>query len=218
MDTVCVRPRRYAGDMRAIVSLSRLRDNLLALGAGPGSIVDLRCDGYGHGAESIRDIAGRLGVTDFIGDGMEPSGTPIDPVRMLGCAPSGLHPVMELRGEVLQCKRLSPGEGVSYGLTYRAERDTAVALCTGGYAQGVVRSLGNRIEVRIGELSCPIVGRVAMDVCVAEVGTLGTREGEPVIYFGDEPAALLGWSAVTGEPPLSLTSVIGARVQREWVA
>ena len=55
---------------------------------------------------------------------------------------------MRLTGSVLLTKALRAGEGVSYGYTHRADADTRVALVTGGYAQGVVRGLGDRISVR----------------------------------------------------------------------
>ncbi|MCH3159094.1 hypothetical protein K3X38_14655, partial [Listeria monocytogenes] len=51
-------------------------------------------------------------------------------------------PAMTLVGTVLSTKRLLAGEGVSYGYRFRAPADTRVALVTGGYAQGVVRSAG----------------------------------------------------------------------------
>ena len=62
---------------------------------------------------------------------------------------------MSLRGTVLSVKALRQGEGVSYGHTYRAPSDTRVALVTGGYAQGIVRALGNRVDVMIAERMRP---------------------------------------------------------------
>ncbi|MBN9187598.1 MAG: alanine racemase, partial [Microbacterium sp.] len=56
---------------------------------------------------------------------------------------------MSLVGRVLSTKVLLADEGVSYGLTYRAPEDTHIALVTGGYAQGVLRGLGNRVSVSI---------------------------------------------------------------------
>ena len=50
-------------------------------------------------------------------------------------------------GTVLVVKPLRAGEGVSYGYTHRAARDTRIALVVGGYAQGIVRALGNRAPV-----------------------------------------------------------------------
>ncbi|WP_457833122.1 alanine racemase C-terminal domain-containing protein, partial [Staphylococcus aureus] len=70
-------------------------------------------------------------------------------------------PVLSLHGRVLGTKPLLAGEGVSYGYIHRAPSDTTVALVTGGYAQGVVRSLGNAADVMIAGRRHRIVGCVA---------------------------------------------------------
>ncbi len=61
----------------------------------------------------------------------------------------GLRPAMTLRCTVAMVKPVKAGEGVSYGHTWIAERDTNVALLPIGYADGVYRTLGGRIDVLI---------------------------------------------------------------------
>nr|WP_246301376.1 alanine racemase C-terminal domain-containing protein [Microbacterium immunditiarum] len=125
---------------------------------------------------------------------------------------------MRLSGTVLGIKPLRAGEGVSYGYIHRAAHDTRVALVTGGYAQGVVRALGERANVRVGGALHPIIGRVAMDVCVVDVQEAEIRRGDPVVFFGDpasgEPS-LQEWVRSTGMTAAELVAMVGARVRRD---
>jgi alanine racemase len=119
---------------------------------------------------------------------------------------------------VLTVKPLRAGEGVSYGYTHRAPRDTSVALVTGGYAQGIVRALGNQVSVTIAGRRHPIVGRVAMDVCVVDVGATPVAPRADVVYFGDpaegEPS-LDEWAEATGLTIRELATAVGLRAVRE---
>ena len=128
------------------------------------------------------------------------------------------RPVMRLSGRVLSTKRLRAGEGVSYGYAHRAAADTRVALVTGGYAQGVVRMLGDRVQVRVGGAFRPLIGRIAMDVCVVDIAEHDVARGDEVVFFGDprEPAPpLSSWTAATGWTAGELVSLVGARAHRE---
>ncbi len=118
----------------------------------------------------------------------------IDPTLLYGLPDeSGVlvtEPVMRLTGRVLSTKRLRAGDAVSYGYTYRASADTTVALVTGGYAQGIVRALGNQGLVDIDGVARPIIGRVAMDVCVVDLAGSDVEAGAEATYFGGRgPAA-----------------------------
>lgn len=98
----------------------------------------------------------------------------------------GLIPAMTLKTPVALVKTVPTGEGVSYGHTWVAQRDTTVALLPLGYADGVFRSLGGRIEVLINGRRRPSVGRVCMDQFVVDLGP-----GTPDVAAGDE-AILFG--------------------------
>jgi alanine racemase len=126
---------------------------------------------------------------------------------------------MRLTGRVLSTKRLRTGDAVSYGYTYRAPADTTVALVTGGYAQGIVRALGNQGFVDVEGVARPIIGRVAMDVCVVDLDGAEVEPGAEVTYFGGRGTAADGlarWSAVTGMTAAELVTVAGAHAVRGW--
>ena len=114
----------------------------------------------------------------------------------------GVRPVLSLKARLARVADVAPGEGVSYGLTWRAERASKVGLVPVGYADGWRRSLGNAGRVLVGGLSCPVVGRVCMDQFLADVTDVGgAAEGDEVVLIGsqgglqitvDEVAALTG--------------------------
>jgi len=87
-------------------------------------------------------------------------------------------------------RRLAPGDGVSYGLTFRAGEPTFAATVPVGYAEGYRRALSGRAEALIGGKRRPLLGRVTMDASVFgvdesvgvgdEVVLLGRQDGEHV--------------------------------------
>ena len=105
----------------------------------------------------------------------------------------GLIPAMTVKCAVALVKSIRAGEGVSYGHTWIAERDTNLALMPIGYADGVFRSLGGRLEVLINGRPRPGVGRICMDQFVVDLGP-----GPPDVAEGDE--AILFGPGTRGEP------------------
>lgn len=217
---------------RAVISERALRRNAEAAVASGGLLADLRGDAFGHGVREVSRIvlaAGAQGVLvdesvmrELVELGVRAysTGDADIPAEVLyGLPGSGSEPAMSLIGRVMSTKPLRAGEAVSYGYTHRAEHDTTVALVTGGYAQGIVRALGNRAGVEVSGALHPIVGRVAMDVCVVDIGEAQVEQGSDVIYFGgDGPARdeLAVWSAVTGLGAPELVATAGLKGVREW--
>jgi alanine racemase len=104
-----------------------------------------------------------------------------------------LRPAMTLRCTVAMVKPVKAGDGVSYGHTWIAERDTNLALLPIGYADGLYRALGGRIDVLINGRLRRSVGRVCMDQFVVDLGP-----GKPDAAEGDE--AILFGPGASGEP------------------
>lgn len=105
-----------------------------------------------------------------------------------------LAPLLALRARIARVVDVSPGEGVSYGLTWRAERPSRVALIPVGYADGWRRGLGNEGEVLVNGRRCPMVGRVCMDQFLVDVTDVpgGGAEGDVSTLIGED-----GGEAVT---------------------
>jgi len=96
-----------------------------------------------------------------------------------------LKPAMSVKARVLLVKRISMGEGVSYGLTYRAAAPTTIATVPLGYADGVHRVLSNEMSVLLGGERVAQVGRICMDQLMIEVPrTVDVRAGDEVVLVG----------------------------------
>lgn len=126
-------------------------------------------------------------------------------------------PVLSLIGEVVALKRVPAAAGVSYGYTYRTAAPTTLALVALGYADGVPRIASNRARVLVGDSTYPLVGRIAMDQLVLDVGDARIELGADAVLFGDphrgEPSGL-DWAGWTERDPLALTAGIASRVER----
>lgn len=195
----------------ARVSASALRQNI-ARAATAHARDDLwAADAWGHGAGWVASVLSETGADADL----------LDPAVLFGLPGTGARPVMSLHGRALGTKPLLAGEGVSYGYTHRAPADTVVALVTGGYAQGVVRSLGNAASVVIAGRRHPIVGRVAMDVCVVDVRDAAIGRGADVAFFGDPftgDPSLSEWVDATGLTAAEIVATVGARADRQVTA
>ncbi|MEU8659093.1 alanine racemase [Actinoplanes philippinensis] len=129
----------------------------------------------------------------------------------------GLRPAMTLESTVILTKRVSPGTGVSYGPDFYTDRETTLALVPAGYADGVPRGIGGRASVSIGGVRCPIVGRVAMDQVVVDVGDSPVVPGDRVVIFGSgeggEPT-VGEWAEWVDTNAHEILTGIGTRVPR----
>ncbi|GGD37555.1 hypothetical protein GCM10010915_17960 [Microbacterium faecale] len=208
---------------RVRVSRSALADNIArARQSEPSSAVDLRRDACGHGAAIVAAAAREAGVTTAIVDAGEPphgldavTGRALSLEAVFGIDGEGV-PAMTFAAPVLQTKPLLAGDGVSYGYLHRAEKATRVALVAGGYAQGVARAIGSRASVVIAGSERPIIGRVAMDVCVVDVGNAPVSPGDEAVYFGSAaPQSLARWAEASGWTMLELVAIVGLGAERE---
>jgi len=129
----------------------------------------------------------------------------------------GLRPAMTVRAQILLTKRVPVGTGVSYGPDFVTDRETTLALVPLGFADGVPRQSAGRGCVAIHGVRCPIVGRVAMDQIVVDVGDLRVRAGDVAVMLGPggngEPTAR-EWAEWAGTNPHDILTGIGARLPR----
>jgi alanine racemase len=133
----------------------------------------------------------------------------------------GLRPAMTLKCPVTVVRSVRAGDGVSYGHTWIADRDTTLALLPIGYADGVYRMLSNRMNVLINGRLRPSVGRVCMDQFVVDLGpdASDVREGDEAILFGPgtdgEPTAQ-DWAEMLGTIHYEVVTSPRGRVVRTY--
>ncbi len=122
-----------------------------------------------------------------------------------------LSPVMSLRARVGRVLDVERGATVGYGRTWAAPRPSRIALVMCGYADGYRRGFGNRANVIVRGRRAPVVGRVAMDMCMVDASAVeGVAPGDVATLLGsdgsehvdaDELAALadtISWEILSG--------------------
>lgn len=134
----------------------------------------------------------------------------------------GLRPAMTVKCPVALVRSIKKGDGVSYGHSWIAETDTTVALIPAGYADGVFRSLSNRIDVSINGTRYRNVGRICMDQFVVDLGPHPTdvAVGDDAILFGPgtggEPTAQ-DWAELLGTINYEVVTSPRGRIVRSYV-
>jgi alanine racemase len=132
-----------------------------------------------------------------------------------------LRPALTLSTRVSHRMELPAGEGVSYGLAHRLERDSVIVTIPIGYADGVPRALSSvGGEVLIGGRRYPMVGRVTMDQLMVDVGASSDiGPGDEVVLLGtqgDETISPWDWALALGTIPNEIVCGIGPRVGRHY--
>lgn len=98
-----------------------------------------------------------------------------------------LSPVLSLKSTITFVKDLRPGDEVSYGGTFRAEKPMRIATVPVGYGDGYPRSLSNKGYVLIDGKKAPVCGRICMDQFMVDVSHIPVAEaGMEVTLIGRE--------------------------------
>ncbi len=126
--------------------------------------------------------------------------------------------VMHLRTRVWQVKAVPAECPVSYGQTFVTRRPSRIAVLPVGYADGYDRRLSNRGQVLIRQRRAPIVGRVCMDLTMADVTDVPRVDaGDEVVLWGDQGSANLSVTEVAewqGSIAYEVLTRVGKRVPR----
>ena len=131
-----------------------------------------------------------------------------------------LVPAMTVRASLAMSKPVAAGEGVSYGHTWVADRDTTVGLVPAGYAEGVPRAAGNVASVWVEDRLRAIRGRVCMDQFTIDLDGDLPPPGTDVVLFGPgsrgEPTAQ-DWADALDTINYEIVTRVGGRFSRRHV-
>ena len=95
-----------------------------------------------------------------------------------------LVPVMTLKTRVTSVRTMPVGTKLGYGCTATLAKESRVAVLSIGYADGLPRSLSNKLQVKLHGTPCPILGRICMDMCMADVTALPqVRVGDVAVIY-----------------------------------
>lgn len=192
-------------------------------------IADVSFDGFGHGAEVSARAAIAGGVTRLVvGSGAEAAALASVGLtatvsqdhrganNLYGLGPDrDYEPAMSVSAPVLGTKRVEPGDGVSYGYTFRATARSTLALVGIGYADGLDRAASNVGTLLLGGVSRRIVGRVAMNVLMVDLGDSSVEPGEHAIVF-DVRRRPSDWAMSIGRQPAEVAIEFGTKLSRVW--
>jgi alanine racemase len=131
------------------------------------------------------------------------------------------QPVLRAYASILRVAPLKKGQGVSYGHTFKAPRAMRVATVCAGYADGMPRALSNRGQVRIHGKLCRVLGRVCMDLFMADVSAVPQARAGSVVGLLEDlegPCSALAWAALAGTSSYEILCGISARLPRRWEA
>jgi alanine racemase len=183
-----------------------------ALGALEAAGID---PGIRHAANSAAALVHPAARYDLVRVGIALYG--VDPsAAVAGTVP--LRPALRLCSEVSAVRRIDAGEGVSYGLRWRAASPTTIATVPIGYADGVRRDLGLRGGVVLhGGCRRPVAGVVTMDQLLFDAGDAPVAVGDEVVLLGRQGSEERTAAEVAAELdtiPYEVLTSLGPRIPR----
>lgn len=125
-----------------------------------------------------------------------------------------IRPVVRMEAQIIQRRRIEPGDAVGYNATYTADTPGELAILNLGYADGYLRGFSGTGQARLDHGLAPVVGRVSMDltaICVDSAPEL--REGDWVEMDYDLGSA----SRQSGLSQYELLTGLGDRFERCWL-
>jgi len=139
-------------------------------------------------------------------------------------APNPMRPVVTLDVAIQQTRWVEAGETCGYNSQWTARRRTRLATLLAGYADGLPRAAGAidgraGAEVVIAGRRCPLVGRVSMDLCIADVTELPEDAAHPgggARFFGAE-IGVDEFAAASATIGYGVLTSLGARYGRRVV-
>ncbi len=169
-----------------------------------------------HASNSAGAMLHPAARRDFIRPGISIYGLAPSPEMAHLC--TMLQPALSLHARVSFVKRVSAGEGISYGLRHVFERDTTVATLPLGYADGVPRrfhSVGG--EVLLGGIRRPVVGVVTMDQLMIDCGDAPVAVGDHAVLIGrqgNDEIPVAEWASRLGVIEYEIVCGLTPRLER----
>ncbi len=87
--------------------------------------------------------------------------------------------------EILQIKDLSKGESLGYDGEFIAANPMQIALCEGGYFDGIIRRFTGQ-KMSFNADFCKVLGKISMDSHMIDVTDLNAKIGDKVVVYDTE--------------------------------
>ena len=137
-------------------------------------------------------------------------------VGLYGGMPFGAaKPVVSLDVPIIQSREVAVGETVGYANAWIAKRPSVVATISAGYADGLIRAIGNGATLVANAKSLPIIGRVSMDLITVDITDLGANVTSLRLLGSDQSVDEL--AAYAGTIGYEILTSLGNRYSRTYV-
>ena len=128
-----------------------------------------------------------------------------------------LQNTVSFKTVISQISDINIGETVGYGRRFKAEKKSKIATIPVGYADGIPRSIGNKIgSVSVQNQLVPIVGTVCMDMLMIDVSNVTAKEGDDVVIFSEKPS-LMDFARYCNTIPYEVLTSMSSRVKRVYI-
>jgi len=166
---------------------------------------------------SICNSSGIFWGKDYLFDLTRP-GVALYGVNPTPGKPNPMQDVIELKAPILQIRHVDSPMTVGYGATHRVARKGCIATLALGYADGYLRALSGKGQVKIGQFLAPIVGRISMDLTTVDVTGIPESEAHVGAF-----ATVIGKhrpvdsvAAEAGTTGYEILTCLGSRLQRTY--
>ena len=171
-----------------------------------------------HMANSAASLAYPEAHMDAVRPGLALYG--VSPFEEGGPFSTSLRPIMTAKARIVAIRKLAAGQPVSYGRTFITARPTLAAVIAAGYADGLGRMLSNNADVLIKGKRAPVMGRVCMDIVMADVTEAGnvSEEDEAVLLGrgGDEEITAWELAGRASTVPYEILLNLGRNARRVY--
>ncbi len=130
--------------------------------------------------------------------------------------PVSIKPSLTLKARVISVKELPGGYPISYGRTYITRGRTKIGIVAFGYADGLMKSLSNKLKLMVGSQNVPVIGNITMDMTIVDITGTDVREGD-WIYIVNEHQTFSHISKLAGTIPYEIMCNLSSRVERKIV-
>jgi len=161
----------------------------------------MRSSGIDPGLVHIAATGGLLAGVGAFADAIRPG------LGLYGMVPrwaadrgDALRPILSLKALPLRIFDLAAGEGVGYGLRFRAERATRIATLGIGYGDGWPRIHANNGSILVKGVRRPVVGAISMDGLTVDLGDLhDVTYADEFVLIGEQMSARIDADEVAAE-------------------
>jgi alanine racemase len=131
-----------------------------------------------------------------------------------------VKPVLTWKTRILSLRDMRANQALGYGGIYVTKAPARIAVLPVGYADGLNRKVSSQGRVIVGENYAPIVGRISMDLTLADVtGLPGVSVGDEVVLLGTTDGLSVDareHAALSDTVPYEILCGISKRVPRKY--